>query len=97
MVVCIHMNVNLDNMDRAQLLELRAEINRRLNNNEPSSTIAERRDYRDGWLQNEYRRNKNGLRGPYWYFYRIVGGQRERVYVGKTEHPEEALEARREP
>ena len=83
------MSINLDNLTDQQLRELRAEIDRRLG---VERTIAERRDYKDGWLQNEYRRNKSSLRGPYWYFYRIVNGQRERVYIGKTDDPESKLE-----
>jgi hypothetical protein len=84
------METDLNNMSRAELLRLRAEIDWRLGDRQ--STIAGRRDHRDGWLQNEYRRNKSGMRGPYWYFYRIVGGARERVYIGKTDDPEGELE-----
>lgn len=54
-----------------------------------ASTIAERRGFRDGILQLEYRLGKAGaMRGPYWYFrYRRSGAQKV-LYLGRTDDPE---------
>ncbi len=66
----------------------------------PVSYVVEQRPYADGWLQAEMRvhvRKDGGRteRGPYWYFRYHHGGRQRTMYVGKTDHPEAALEAKR--
>ena len=65
------------------------------------SELVEYRSYEDGLLQAERRRygRKDGAqteRGPYWYFKYHEGGRRRSIYLGKTEDPEAALQAKRE-
>ena len=65
-----------------------------------SSEVVEYRPYEDGFLQAELRiyRKRDGSRserGPYWYFRYHEGGKQKKLYLGKTDNPQEALEAKR--
>ena len=67
---------------------------------DPVSYVVEQRPHADGWLQAEMRvhvRKDGGRteRGPYWYFRYHQDGRQRTLYVGKTEDPEAALEAKR--
>lgn len=61
----------------------------------------EYRTYENGILQAEtriYRRKKDGReskRGPYWCFRFHEGGKQKKLYLGRTDDPEGALEAKR--
>jgi hypothetical protein len=67
----------------------------------PVSGVLEYRHHQDGLLQKEwrvYRRKSDGRereRGPYWYFLYREGGKQKKIYLGKTDDPEGALEAKR--
>jgi hypothetical protein len=55
--------------------------------------VVERRNFRNGWLQNERRtyKRKDGTekeRSGYWTFYWYEGGKLNKLYLGKTEYPE---------
>lgn len=83
--------MNPDDLDRLQ-----AAIDGR-RQQVSASSVVERRDYRDGVLQLEYRANpKTGKqRGPYWYFKYRKDGRQKTIYVGATEDPESTLATRR--
>jgi hypothetical protein len=57
-------------------------------------TIAQRRPYRNGYLTQEYRRNKKTgtLTGPYWQYRGVDDGKQINLYLGKTEDPEAKAE-----
>lgn len=62
--------------------------------------VLEYRPHEDGYLQLELRRyvRRDGStreRGPYWYFQFHEGGKRKKLYLGKTDDPESALDAKR--
>ena len=62
----------------------------------PVSGVVEYRPHADGTLQKEVRRyyRKDGTpkeQGPYWYFRYHEGGKQKKLYLGKTDDPEEAL------
>lgn len=62
--------------------------------------VLEYRPHEDGHLQLELRRyvRKDGSsreRGPYWYFSFHDGGKRKKLYLGKTDNPEEVLAEKR--
>jgi hypothetical protein len=64
------------------------------------SQVLEGRPYGDGWLQLErriYQRKDGGVsvRGPYWYFRYHEGGRQRKLYLGKTEEPEDKVEEKR--
>jgi hypothetical protein len=67
----------------------------------PSLTeVLEYRPHEDGYLQLELRRyiRRDGSareRGPYWYFQFHQGGKRKKLYLGKTNNPENTLAAKR--
>jgi hypothetical protein len=66
----------------------------------PVSFVVAQRPFEDGWLQAEMRvyvRKDGGrtTRGPYWYFRYHQGGKQRTMYIGKTDEPEAALEAKR--
>jgi hypothetical protein len=66
----------------------------------PVTEVLEYRAYEDGYLQLELRRyiRRDGSareRGPYWYFQFHEGGRRKKLYLGKTNDPENALAAKR--
>ena len=66
----------------------------------PVSGVVEYRPYADGTLQKEIRRyyRKDGSvkeQGPYWYFRYHEGGRQKKIYLGKTDSPEEALTKKR--
>jgi hypothetical protein len=66
----------------------------------PVSGVVEYRPHADGTLQKEVRTyyRKDGTpkeQGPYWYFRYHEGGRQKKLYLGKTEDPEGALERRR--
>lgn len=84
-------------MDNRELNLLQAAIDHQrgtLKKEKKQSTVAERREYRNGVLQLEgraYRRKKDGQlteRGPYWYFHYREGGRQRTLYLGKTDDPE---------
>jgi len=67
---------------------------------DPVSYVVDQRPHADGWLQAEMRvhvRKDGGRteRGPYWYFRYHHGGRQRTMYVGKTDHPEAACNAKR--
>jgi len=57
-------------------------------------TVADRRPYRNGYLTQEYRRNKKTgtLTGPYWQYRGVEDGKQINLYLGKTEDPEAKAE-----
>lgn len=62
----------------------------------PVTEVLEYRPHEDGHLQLELRRyvRRDGStreRGPYWYFSYHEGGKRKKLYLGKTNNPEERL------
>lgn len=65
------------------------------------SEVVEYRPHEDGLLQAEIRRyaRKDGVagaaHGPYWYYKYHEGGRSKTLYLGKTDDPAAALEARR--
>lgn len=66
----------------------------------PVTQVLEYRPYQDGYLQLELRRyvRRDGSareRGPYWYFQFHEGGKRKKLYLGKTDDPEDTLAAKR--
>ena len=66
----------------------------------PVTEVLEYRPYEDGYLQLEVRRyiRRDGSareRGPYWYFQFHEGGKRKKLYLGKTNDPEDTLAAKR--
>jgi hypothetical protein len=75
-------------MDRGELKELEAAINRPRANISHSG-VVERRPYANGVLQLEYRTNpKTGNeRGPHWYFKWRENGKQRTKYVGLTDDP----------
>ncbi len=80
-------------MNGADLDRLQAAIDGRRQGTSASS-VVERRSYRDGILQLEYRTNtKTGKqRGPYWYFKWRENGRQRTTYIGATDDPESKLE-----
>jgi hypothetical protein len=88
----------LEGIERA-LEQRRRELGRLEKTGEAAapSQVVEGRPYGDGWLQLEsrtYERKDGGvsLRGPYWYFRYHEGGRQRKLYLGKTDDPEGALE-----
>ena len=76
---------HIDQLDRDQLAELRMYIDDKLN---PASSVEERFNYRNGWLQSEYRYTDKGTRrGPYWYFKYVKDGKNHSLYIGRTDNP----------
>ena len=66
----------------------------------PVSGVVEYRPHADGTLQKEVRANyrNDGTpkeQGPYWYFRYHDGGKQKKLYLGKTDDPEDELERRR--
>ena len=66
----------------------------------PVTEVLEYRPHEDGYLQLELRRyiRRDGSareRGPYWYFQYHEGGKRKKLYLGKTNDPENTLAAKR--
>jgi hypothetical protein len=54
----------------------------------PASSVEERFNYRNGWLQSEYRYTDKGTRrGPYWYFKYVKDGENHSLYIGRTDNP----------
>lgn len=65
-----------------------------------SSEVVEYRPHEDGYLQAEKRiyTKRDGSRserGPYWYFRFHEGGRQKKIYLGRTDNPEGALEEKR--
>lgn len=94
----------LKHLDVKDLVRLRDEISLRLQElgeeQSPVSGVLEYRPYADGTLQAEVRRyyRKDGSvkeQGPYWYFRYHEGGRQKKLYLGKTDDPEEELARRR--
>jgi hypothetical protein len=86
-------------MDERELDRLQAAIDRRRGSlKKKQSTVLERRDYLNGFLQLEgraYQRKKDGElteRGPYWYFHYREGGRQRTLYIGKTDNPEAVVD-----
>lgn len=79
--------------DAAAVRGVRAAAARRLRELGRSS-VVERYDHRDGYLQLEYRFNRaTGRRqGPYWSYRFWRDGRQRKIYLGKTDSPEELLE-----
>jgi len=72
-------------LDRDQLAELKMYIDDKLN---PASSVEERINYRNGWLQSEYRYTDKGTRrGLYWYFKYVKDGKNHSLYIGRTDDP----------
>jgi len=66
----------------------------------PVSGVVEYRPHADGTLQKEVRTyyRKDGTpkeQGPYWYFRYHEGGKQKKLYLGKTDNPEDELLRRR--
>jgi hypothetical protein len=66
----------------------------------PVSGVLEYRPHADGTLQKEVRTyyRKDGTpkeQGPYWYFRYHEGGRQKKLYLGRTDDPEDELERRR--
>jgi hypothetical protein len=64
------------------------------------SEVVEYRPYEDGMLQAEvriYTRRDGGRskRGPYWYFRYHEGGKQKKIYLGRTDDPEDELARKR--
>ena len=75
----------VDRLEHNELAKLKMYIDDKLN---PASSVQERINYRNGWLQSEYRYTDNGTRrGPYWYFKGVKNGQSFSLYIGKSENP----------
>jgi hypothetical protein len=75
----------VDRLDRDELAKLKAYVDDKLN---PASTVEQRINYRDGWLQSEYRHTDKGTRrGPYWYYKFVKDGQNHSVYIGRSDNP----------
>jgi hypothetical protein len=101
--MCMHINriiASTERMSADELDRIQETIDRRRRQlgNKPVSTVVERRDYRNGILQLErraYRRKDGELteRGPYWYFHYREGGRQRTMYLGKTNSPEQKVEA----
>ena len=93
---------NIAEMDERELDRLQAAIDRRRGylkkEKKQQSTVLQRRDYLNGFLQLEgraYRRRKDGElteRGPYWYFHYREGDRQRTLYVGKTDNPEAVVD-----
>lgn len=67
----------------------------------PVTEVLEYRPHEDGHLQLELRRyvrrdGSTSERGPYWYFAHHADGKRKKLYLGKTDNPEEKLAELRE-
>lgn len=76
---------HIDQLDRDELAELKMYIDDKLN---PASSVEERFNYRNGWLQSEYRYTDKGTRrGPYWYFKYVKDGKNHSLYIGRTDNP----------
>lgn len=99
---------DLYELDGAELARLETELRRRLrdiarNGQEPVQyrpDVIEYRPHEDGHLQAETRTyfRKDGstnTHGPYWYFRFHEGGRQKKIYIGKTDDPEAALEQKR--
>ena len=67
------------------------------------SGVVEYRPYADGTLQAEVRRYHRKDRsvkeqGPYWYFRLHEGGRQKKIYLGRTDDPEnESVRKRARP
>ncbi|MDQ4128866.1 MAG: hypothetical protein M3151_13120 [Actinomycetota bacterium] len=80
----------IDRLDRDELAKLRGYIDDKLN---PASSVEKRINYRNGWLQSEYRHTDKGTRrGPYWYFKYIKDGQNYSLYIGKSDNPKSEVD-----
>lgn len=80
----------IDQLDRNQLAELKMYIEDKLN---PASAVEQRINYRNGWLQSEYRYTEKGTRrGPYWYFKFVKEGKNHSIYIGTTDNPRSAVD-----
>ncbi len=80
----------IDRLDRDELAKLRGYIDDKLN---PASSVEERINYRNGWLQSEYRHTDKGTRrGPYWYFKYVKDGQNYSLYIGKSDNPKSEVD-----
>ena len=103
--MCMHINIDtiishIERMNVEELDRIQQAIDRRRRQqlgNIPTSTVVERRNYRNGILQLErraYRRKDGGLtdRGPYWYFHYRQGGKQRTLYIGKTDNPEAVVD-----
>lgn len=102
---------SLEQLDRSQLARVEAALCRRLHGlggdtpsdgdeSRPVSGVVEYRPHAEGTLQKEVRRyyRKDGSvkeQGPYWYFRYHEGGKQKKLYLGKTDDPEDELERRR--
>ena len=95
-------------LDRADLKRVEAELKRRLSEIDrdgeaerpPVSGVVRYKAHEDGYLQAETRTyiRKDGStveRGPYWYFRYHEDGRQKKIYLGKTDEPEEALSEKR--
>lgn len=98
------MIAGLKDLDRDGLVRLREALDKRLRElgeeSPPVSGVLEYRPYADGTLQAEVRRyyRKDGSakeQGPYWYFRYHEGGKQKKLYLGRTDDPEEELARRR--
>lgn len=95
----------LKDLDRADLIRLRDDLDRRLRElgeeSPPVSGVLEYRPYADGTLQAEVRRyyRKDGSvkeQGPYWYFRYHKGGKQKKLYLGRTDDPEGEVARKRQ-
>jgi hypothetical protein len=99
--MCMHINIDviishIERMNVEELDRIQQAIDRRRRQqlgNIPTSTVVERRNYRNGILQLEkraYKRKDGELteRGPYWYFHFREGGRQRTLYIGQSDNPE---------
>ena len=100
----------LKHLDQPQLARVETALKRRLRvvgadwpsagESRPVSGVVEYRPHAEGMLQKEVRRyyRKDGSvkeQGPYWYFRYHEGGKQKKLYLGKTDNPEEVLAVKR--
>ena len=89
-------------LEPEELKPIKAEVDRRLRDarkgpGQTKSVILKYLPYQDGHFTLEERvyKKTGRTRGPYWYFHFHEGGRQRKVYLGKTDNPEFALEHKR--
>ncbi len=89
-------------LEPEELKLIKAEVDQRIRASRKSSgqiqsIILEYRPYQDGEFTLEERvyKKTGRTRGPYWYFHFHEGGKQRKLYLGKTDNPEAALEHKR--
>jgi hypothetical protein len=88
--------MRLDEALHRRMQALGASDPRRENRELPVSGVIEYRPHADSTLQAEIRRycRKDGRakeQGPYWYFSYSEGGKQKKIYLGRTDDPEDEI------